>query len=104
MSGTTELNEFVDALNDLIESASSHVRDPDAFLAFNNYISALVETGLPPLVAALDAGELGPETRQILEDKLVEVRELEMKARARLVWSRDFEDYIRTALSKDDQR
>lgn len=104
MTGKTELNEFVDALNGLIESASSHVRDPDGFLAFNNEISALVETGLPPLVAALNAGKLGQEARQILEEKLAEVRELEMKARARLVWSRDFEDYIRTALSDNDQR
>ena len=94
------MNKFVAALDNLIESASSHVRDPDAFLAINKDISNLVETGLPPLVEALDAGELEPAARELLKERLASVRELEMKARARLVWSRDFEDYMRDALSE----
>lgn len=100
MTGTQEVDNFVAALDSLIESASSHVRNPDAFLAINKDISNLVESGLPPLVEALDAGELEPAARELLKERLASVRELEMKARARLVWSRDFEDYIRDALSE----
>ena len=94
------MDNFVAALDNLIESASSHVRNPDAFLSINKDISNLVESGLPPLVEALDAGELEPAARELLKERLASVRELEMKARARLVWSRDFEDYIRDALSE----
>ena len=101
MTGTEEVDNFVAALDKLIESASSHVRNPDAFLSINKDISNLVESGLPPLVEALDAGELEPAARELLKERLASVRELEMKARARLVWSRDFEDYIRDALSED---
>ena len=100
MTGTQELTDFVDALDDLIESAFAHVRDPDVFLEINRKISNLVETSLPPLVEALEAGNLGPEARELLKEKLASVRDLEMKARARLVWSHDFEDYIRDALSE----
>ena len=100
MTGTEEVDNFVAALDNLIESASSHVRNPDAFLSINKDISDLVESGLPPLVEALDAGELEPAARELLKERLASVRELEMKARARLVWSRDFEDYIRDALSE----
>ena len=100
MTGTQEVNNFVAALYNLIESASSHVRNPDAFLSINKDISNLVESGLPPLVEALDAGELEPAARELLKERLASVRELEMKARARLVWSRDFEDYMRDALSE----
>ena len=100
MTGTQEVNNFVAALDKLIESAFLHVRNPDAFLAINKDISNLVETGLPPLVEALDAGELEPAARELLKARLASVRELEMKARARLVWSRDFEEYMRDALSE----
>ena len=100
MTGTQEVNNFVAALDNLIESASSHVRNPDAFLAINKDISNLVESGLPHLVEAMDAGELEPAARELLKERLASVRELEMKARARLVWSRDFEDYMRDALSE----
>ena len=100
MTGTQEVNNFVAALDDLVESAHSHVHNPDAFLTINKDIISLVETGLPPLVEALDAGELEPAARELLKERLASVRELEMKARARLVWSRDFEDYMRDALSE----
>ena len=100
MTGTQEVDNFVASLDDLIERALSHVRNPDAFLAINKDISNLVETGLPPLVEALDAGGLEPAARELLKDRLASIRELEMKAHARLVWSRDFEDYIRDVLSE----
>ena len=100
MTGTQELTDFVDALDDLIESALARARDPDGFLEINQKISNLVETSLPPLVEALDVGNLAPGARELLKEKLASVRDLEMKARARLVWSRDFEEYIRVALSE----
>ena len=95
------LDEFVSALNDLIEGAKTHAQDPEAFLAFNKQIGALVETGLPPLADALATGELDADDRARLVDSLAAIRDLEAKARARLVWSRDFEDYMRQALSGD---
>ena len=100
MTGTQELTDFVDALDDLIESALARARDPDGLLDINQKISNLVETSLPPLVEALDVGNLAPEARELLKEKLASVRDLENKARARLAWSRDFEDYIRDALSE----
>ena len=63
MTGTQELTDFVDALDDLIESALARARDPDGFLEINQKISNLVETSLPPLVEALDVGNLAPEAR-----------------------------------------
>jgi len=101
MTGTRQLDEFVGALNDLIESALARVQNPDAFLEANSQIHALIETGLPPLAEALQGGELGADARDRLEATLSSIRKLEAEARARLVWSRDFEDYIRDALSKD---
>lgn len=101
MTGTEQLDEFVNALNDLIESALSCVQDPDAFLEANNKIHALIETDLPPFVEAVKRDELGADARDRLQASLASMQRLEGEARARLVWSRDFEDYMREALSKD---
>ena len=101
MTGTEQLDKFVNALNDLIESALSCVQDPDAFLEANNKIHALIETDLPPLVEAVKRDELGVDARDRLQANLASMQRLEGKARARLVWSSDFEDYMREALSKD---
>ena len=101
MTGTEQLDEVVNALNDLIESALARVQDPDAFLEANNKIHSLIETALPPLVEALKDGELGADARDRLETSLASIQKLEGEARARLVWSRDFEDYMREALSTD---
>ena len=101
MTGTKQLDEFVNTLNHLIESALSCVQDSDAFLEANNKIQALIETGLPSLAKALQCGELGADARDRLQASLGSIQRLEGEARARLVWSRDFEDYMREALSKD---
>ena len=45
--------------------------------------------------------ELGADARDRLQASLASIQRLEGEARARLVWSRDFEDYMREALSKD---
>ena len=101
MTGTEQLEEFVNALDNLIGSALSCIQNPDAFLEANNKIHALMETGLPPLVEALKRDELGADARDRLQASLASMQRLEGEARARLVWSRDFEDYMREALSKD---
>ena len=101
MTGTKQLNEFVSTLNDLIESALSRVQDPDAFFEANNKIHTLIETALPSLAEGLKEGELGADARDRLEESLASIQKLEGEARARLVWSRDFEDYMREALSTD---
>ena len=101
MTGTEQLDEFVNALNNLIESALSRVQDPDAFLEANNKIHALIQASLPPLAEALQRGELGADVRDRLEASLASIQKLEGEARARLVWSRDFDEYMREALSKD---
>ena len=101
MTGTKQLDEFVSTLNDLIESALSRVQDPDAFFEANNKIHTLIETALPPLAEALKDGELCADARDRLKASLASIQKLEGEARARLVWSRDFEDYMREALSTD---
>lgn len=102
MTGTTQLDEFLTALNNLIESGRTSVRDPDAFLKINQEIAVLIETGLQPLAEALAQGDLGADDRARLEESLAGIRDLEAKARARLEWSNDFEDYMRRALSDDE--
>ena len=97
------LEVFIRTLNDLIESANARARDADEFLAINEQIKTLIETDLPPLAEAFSAGELGAEERACLELSLASLGDLEAKGRARLVWSGDFEDYMREALSRDDQ-
>ena len=101
MTGTEQLDEFVNTLNDLIESALLCVQDADTFLEANNKIHALIETDLPPLVEAVKRDELGVDARDRLQASLASMQRLEGKTRARLVWSSDFEDYMREALSKD---
>ena len=101
MSGTEEFDEFVSALNMLIEGAHSVVQDPNAFLEVNNKIHALIEAKLPSLVEAVDRDLINADTRERLGIISASIQRLEGKARARLFWSRAFEDHLRDALSKD---
>ena len=101
MGGTEELDEFVSALNKLIEGAQSVVQDPNAFLEVNNKIHALIEAKLPSLVEAVDRDLINADTRERLGIISASIQRLEGKARARLFWSRAFEDHLRDALSKD---
>ena len=101
MSGTEEFDEFVRALNMLIEGAHSVVQDPNAFLEVNNKIHALIEAKLPSLVEAVDRDLINADTRERLGIISASIQRLEGKARARLFWSRAFEDHLRDALSKD---
>ena len=102
MTGTTKLDKFLSVLNDLIEGAKAHAHDPDNFLKINRDIGTLIESDLPALAEALAQGDIDPQDRARLEESLAGIRELEAKARARLVWSSDFEDYMRKAMSRED--
>ena len=101
MGGTEEIDEFVSAINKLIEGAQSVVEDPNAFLEVNNKIHALIEAKLPSLVEAVDRDLINADTRERLGIISASIQRLEGKARARLFWSRAFEDHLRDALSKD---
>ena len=103
MTANEMLEEFIRTLNDLVESANACVRDPDDFLTINEQIKTLIETDLPSLAEAFSSGKLGADERARLELSLASLGDLEAKGRARLVWAGDFEDYMRQALSRDDQ-
>ena len=98
MTVTMNLDEFLNTLNQLIESANDCVQDPESFLAVNSEIAELIEAGLPALSAMFEQDEPEPEIRARLADSLSAVSALEAKAKARLAWSRDFEDHMRNAL------
>ena len=98
MTVTMNLDEFLNTLNHLIESANGCVQDPESFLAVNSEIAELIEAGLPALSEMFEQDEPEPEIRARLADSLSAVRDLEAKANARLAWSRDFEEHMRNAL------
>ena len=102
MTEIEKVEVFIRTLNDLIEGAKTRVRDPEAFLVITDDIKALIETDLPPIVEALAASEDADEARARLQAGLDALTELEAMGRARLVWTRDFEDYMRKALSGND--
>ena len=47
MTVTMNLDEFLNTLNQLIESANGCVQDPKSFLAVNSEIAELIEAGPP---------------------------------------------------------
>lgn len=97
---TDNLDQFIAALNGLIESAHACVQESDSFLAVNQDIQTLIERDLPPLVEALSSGDPEGTGRARLEESLAALRELETAGRARVVWGSDFEDYMRRSLSE----
>ena len=99
MTVTMNIDEFLNTLNQLIESANACVQDSTSFLAVNSEISELIEASFPLLNQIVDKDDLAPEIRARLFDSLASVRALEAKANARLAWSRDFEDHMRNALT-----
>ena len=98
MTVTMNLDEFLNTLNQLIESANGCLQDPKSFLAVNAEIGELIEAVLPALSEMFEQDEPEPEIRARLADSLSAVSALEAKAKARLAWSRDFEDHMRNAL------
>ena len=102
MTETENIASFVSALNEAIESAQARLREPDAFLAATRDIESLIETGLPPVLEAARAHGISEDDREQLEAGLAALAGLQSGADARVVWSRDFEDYMRAALSGEE--
>ena len=102
MTETENIASFVSALNEAIESARTRLREPDAFLAATRDIESLIETGLPPVLEAARAHGISEDDREQLEAGLAALAELQSGADARVVWSQDFEDYMRAVLSGEE--
>ena len=99
MTVNKNLAEFAAALDKLVESAASCVRDPDAFLSANRDIETLIGDRWQAISSELAASELTPEERILIQDLSAALAGLETQASARLVWAADFDEYMRNALA-----
>ena len=102
MTAIELLHGFVNALNDRIEGAVVVVDDYAAFEAASKDIESLIRTELPFVKEAFEETGLDADARKHLETCLKGLSDLETRARARSVWARDFSEYMREALSKND--
>ncbi len=102
MTAIELLHGFVNALNDRIEGAVVVVDDYAAFEAASKDIESLIRTELPFVKEAFEETGLEADARKHLETCLKGLSDLETQARARSVWARDFSEYMREALSKND--
>ncbi|MEC7191187.1 MAG: hypothetical protein VXW18_08800 [Pseudomonadota bacterium] len=102
MTAIELLHGFVNALNDRIEGAVVVVDDYAAFEAASKDIEILIRTELPFVKEAFEETGLDADARKHLETCLKGLSDLETQARARSVWARDFSEYMREALSKND--
>ena len=99
MTVNKNLAEFVAALDQMIESAASCVRDHEAFFAANRDIEALIAERWPDLSSELADPGPTPEETALIQQLSSRMAGLETLARARLVWAEDFDEYMRTALA-----
>ena len=102
MTAIELLHGFVNALNERIEGAVVVVDDYAAFEAASKDIESLIRTELPFVKEAFEETGLDADARKHLETCLKGLSDLETQARARSVWARDFSEYMREALSKND--
>ena len=102
MTAIDLLHGFVNALNDRIEGAVVVVDDHAAFEAASKDIESLIRTELPYVKEAFEETGLNADARKHLETCLKGLSDLETRVRARSVWARDFSEYMREALSKND--
>ena len=102
MTAIELLHGFVNALNERIEGAVVVVDDYAAFEAASKDIESLIRTELPFVKEAFEETGLNADARKHLETCLKGLSDLETRARARSVWARDFSEYMREALSKND--
>ena len=98
MTVEKELEEFVNALEERLESALSVADDPNSLLDIMNGIEKHLATAWPPLADAIKRDGLQPEHRAALEQIVGLLTSLESRTRGRLVWLNDFGDYMRAAL------
>ena len=102
MTAIELLHGFVNALNDRIEGAIVVIDDHAAFEAASKEIESLIRTELPYVKEAFEETGLDADAQKHLETCLKGLSDLETRARARSVWARDFSEYMREALSKND--
>ena len=102
MTAIELLHGFVNALNERIEGAVGVVDNHAAFEAASKDIDSLIRTELPYVKEAFEETGLDADARKHLETCLKGLSDLETRARARSVWARDFSEYMREALSKND--
>ena len=102
MTAIELLHGFVNALNDRIEGAVVVVNDHAAFEAASKEIESLIRTELPYVKEAFEETGLDADAQKHLETCLKGLSDLETQASARSVWARDFSEYMREALSKND--
>ena len=100
MTVTETLADFAATLDQKIEGAFSCVGNPDAFLAANREIEEMMQQQWPAIAEILSASDLTASDRAVLESMSTALAALEAQARARLVWTSDFEDYMRDALTQ----
>lgn len=99
MTVNKNLAEFAAALDKLVESAASCVRDPDAFLSANRDIDALIGDRWQAISYELATSGLTAEDRALVQELSAALASLETQASARLVWAADFDEYMRNALA-----
>ena len=102
MTAIELLHGFVNALNDRIEGAFVVIDDHAAFEAASKDIESLIRTELPKVREAFGETGLDADARKHLETCLKVLSDLETQARARSVWARNFGEYMRDALSRND--
>ena len=100
MTVTETLAEFAATLDQKIESAMSCIGNPDAFLTANKEIEEMMQQQWPAIAQSLSASDLTTSDRTVLASMSKALGTLEAQARARLVWTSDFEDYMREALTQ----
>ena len=94
------LEEFLIALDPLIESAYSCVDDAAAFQKVHESIAKVLSEFWPPIAEELAAIEPDSEMRAKITKMSEKLADLEARTRARLVWSDDFEDYLRQSVTQ----
>jgi len=100
MTVNEKLVEFEGTLNQLIERALSRVSNADEFLAANTEIEQLMSARWPELVTDLKAAGPSAEELAVIQRLSTALARLETQASARLVWTDEFDEYMKEALSR----
>jgi len=100
MTVNEKLVEFEGTLSQLIERALSRVGNADEFLAATTEIEQLVSSHWPELVTDLKAAGPSADELAVIERLSTALARLETQGRARLVWTDEFDEYMRQALSR----
>ena len=100
MTVNEKLEEFLTALDRLIESAIWCVDDAPAFQKVNGSIAKLMSEAWPTIADTLNSIEPDADMRATIAKMSEKLAILETRTRARLVWADDFEDYIRESVTQ----